>query len=168
MTDTMTDQTAVARTYLDALISHDGRSSYVAVTFGDIGDDAAEDAAGRIEDALAGEPDVTLGGAVMVGRQAGSIIGEDLAYAEMLAFPIIFLLSLWVFRGLVAALLPSLMGGLVIFGSFLAIGLFNEAMTLSVYALNLAIGLSLLLVRPLKGLLAAIQFANKAEQGRFR
>lgn len=33
---------------------------------------------------------------------------------------------------------------------------------------TLAIGLSLLLVRPLKGLLAAIQFANKAAQGRFR
>ena len=33
---------------------------------------------------------------------------------------------------------------------------------------TLAIGLSLLLVRPLKGVLAAVQFANKAEQGRFR
>ena len=32
----------------------------------------------------------------------------------------------------------------------------------------LAVGLSLLLVRPLKGVLAAVQFANKAEQGRFR
>lgn len=33
---------------------------------------------------------------------------------------------------------------------------------------TLAVGLSLGLVRPLKGLLAAIQFHNKAEQGRFR
>lgn len=33
---------------------------------------------------------------------------------------------------------------------------------------SLSIGLSLILVRPLKGLLAALQFANKAEQGRFR
>lgn len=33
---------------------------------------------------------------------------------------------------------------------------------------SLAIGLSLALVRPLKGVLAAVQFANKAEQGRFR
>ncbi|MEH3119721.1 MAG: DUF983 domain-containing protein [Methylorubrum populi] len=33
---------------------------------------------------------------------------------------------------------------------------------------TLAVGLSLLLVRPLKGVLAAVQFANKAEQGRFR
>ncbi|WP_244472614.1 MULTISPECIES: DUF983 domain-containing protein [unclassified Methylobacterium] len=33
---------------------------------------------------------------------------------------------------------------------------------------TLSIGLSLLLVRPLKGVLAALQFTNKAEQGRFR
>lgn len=33
---------------------------------------------------------------------------------------------------------------------------------------SLSIGLSLLLVRPLKGMLAALQFVNKAEQGRFR
>ena len=127
----------------DTLISTDGRSSYVAAFFTPISDDAAQDAGVRITDELEGDPAVTLGGAVVVGEQAGSIIGDDLAKAEMIAFPIIFLLSLWVFRGLVAALLPSLMGAVVIFGSFLSIGLFNEAMTLSVYALNLAIGLSL-------------------------
>ncbi|UMY18474.1 DUF983 domain-containing protein [Methylobacterium organophilum] len=33
---------------------------------------------------------------------------------------------------------------------------------------TLSIGLSLLLVRPLKGLLAALQFHNKAAEGRFR
>ena len=127
----------------DALISNDGTASYVAAFFRPIGDDAAEDAATRIRDPFADDQTVTFGGASVVGEEAGTIIGEDLARAEMLAFPIIFLLSLWVFRGVVAALLPSLMGGLVIFGSFLAIGLFNEAMTLSIYALNLAIGLSL-------------------------
>jgi RND superfamily putative drug exporter len=127
----------------EALVSNDGDASYVAAFFTPISDDAAEDAAERIGEALAGEPNVRLGGAAVVGKEVGTIIGEDLAKAEMLAFPLIFLLSLWVFRGVVAALLPSLMGALVIFGSFLSIGLFNEAMTLSVYALNLAIGLSL-------------------------
>ena len=33
---------------------------------------------------------------------------------------------------------------------------------------TLSIGLSLALVRPLKGVLAALQYTNKAEQGRFR
>lgn len=32
---------------------------------------------------------------------------------------------------------------------------------------TLSIGLSLLLVRPLKGMLLALQYTNKAEQGRF-
>ncbi|MCJ2128955.1 DUF983 domain-containing protein [Methylobacterium sp. E-045] len=35
-------------------------------------------------------------------------------------------------------------------------------------AITLSVGLSLALVRPLKGMLAALQFANKAEEGRFR
>ncbi len=127
----------------DALISTDGTKSYIAVYLDPISDDAAEDAAVRIGDSLEAQPDVTLGGAVVVGEEVGTIIGEDLAMAELIAFPLIFLLSLWVFRGVVAALLPSIMGGLVIFGSFLAIGLMNEVTGLSIYALNLAIGLSL-------------------------
>ena len=32
---------------------------------------------------------------------------------------------------------------------------------------SLSVGLSLMLVRPLKGMLLALQYANKAEQGRF-
>ncbi len=127
----------------DALISTDGDASYVAVFFGPISDDAAEDAAVRLRASLADEQSVTLGGAVVVGEEVGTIIGEDLAKAEALAFPLIFLLSLWVFRGVIAALMPSLMGALVIFGAFLSIGVFNELTNLSVYALNLAIGLSL-------------------------
>ncbi|CAN0439163.1 unnamed protein product, partial [Phaeothamnion confervicola] len=127
----------------DALISTDGKASYIAAFFRPIGDDAAEDSAKRLRTSLAGQPDVRLGGAVVVGEEVGSIIGEDLAKAELLAFPLIFLLSLWIFRGVIAALLPSVMGAVVIFSAFLAIGLFNELHSLSIYALNLAIGLSL-------------------------
>ncbi len=127
----------------EALVSRDGKASYMAVFFRPISDDAAETAANRLRSGLGRDATVTLGGAAIIGDEVGTIIGEDLARAEALAFPLIFLLSLWVFRGVIAALLPSLMGALVIFGSFLAIGLFNELRTLSIYALNLAIGLSL-------------------------
>jgi RND superfamily putative drug exporter len=126
-----------------ALISNDGDASYVVAYFGPIGDDAVADAASRIEHQVGNDPQVRLGGAAVVADQVGSIIGDDLAKAEGLAFPIIFLLSLWVFRGVIAALLPSLMGAVVIFGGFLAVGLVNQAFTLSIYALNLVIGLSL-------------------------
>lgn len=70
-------------------------------------------------------------------------MGEDLLRAELIAFPLLFLVSLWVFRGLVAALLPPLMGALVIFGGFFFLGVGNEAFGMSVYALNLVTGLGL-------------------------
>jgi len=127
----------------EALISNDGRSSYMATYLTPVDEAAAADAVKRIDGALAGDPSVLLGGPAAVGHQVGDIVSADLARAEMIAFPIIFLLSLWVFRGLVAALLPSLMGVLVIMGGFLAVGLVNTATSISVYALNLVIGLSL-------------------------
>jgi uncharacterized membrane protein YdfJ with MMPL/SSD domain len=70
-------------------------------------------------------------------------VSEDLARAELLAFPILFLLSLWVFRGFVAALLPLFVGLLAIVGTFLCLRLVNEATLLSIYALNLGVGLGL-------------------------
>ena len=61
----------------------------------------------------------------------------------MLAFPLLFLLSLLVFRGAIAALLPLFVGLLTIMGTFLGLRLVNEARALSIFALNLAIGLGL-------------------------
>ena len=52
-------------------------------------------------------------------------------------------MSLWVFRGLVAALLPPVMGALVIFGGFFFLGVSNQIFGVSVYALNLVTGLGL-------------------------
>ena len=51
-------------------------------------------------------PGVALGGPEVIDEQAGTQVQEDLARAELLAFPLLFLVSLVVFRGLVAALLP--------------------------------------------------------------
>src|SRR5205085_3169996 len=60
-----------------------------------------------------------------------------------LAFPILFLLMLWVFRGLVAAALPLLVGGITVLGTFFGLRLVNMETPLSIFALNLATGLSL-------------------------
>jgi uncharacterized membrane protein YdfJ with MMPL/SSD domain len=71
-------------------------------------------------------------------------VGEDLARAEMLAFPILFVLLLWVFRGFVAALLPLIIGGLAVVGTFVGLRVVaTEVTPLSVYALNLVTGLGL-------------------------
>jgi RND superfamily putative drug exporter len=122
-------------------VSRDGRESYVAATFraGVNEDDAAE----RLTDRLEGRPGVTLGGGAVVQQEVGGQVQEDLARAEMLAFPALFLLSLLFFRGLVAALLPLLVGGITIVGTFLAIRLVNEGIGISVFAINLVTGLGL-------------------------
>ena len=61
----------------------------------------------------------------------------------MLAFPLLFLLSLLFFRSLVAALLPLLVGALAIVGTFLILRLASEVGSISIFALNLTTGLGL-------------------------
>ena len=65
-------------------------------------------------------PGVTVGGGELAQEQVGEQVSEDIARAELLAFPILFLLSLFVFRSVVAALLPLAVGGATIMLSFLA------------------------------------------------
>jgi uncharacterized membrane protein YdfJ with MMPL/SSD domain len=119
------------------LVSRDGRSSYVAVSLRDGAD--YEPVAERL-DRVGG---VVLGGPEIVGEQAGEQVQEDLARAEMLAFPLLFLVSLFVFRGLVAALLPLAVGAVTVLSTFLLIRGVNEMEPMSVFALNLIIGLGL-------------------------
>ena len=54
---------------------------------------------------------MTFGGRGVINPEIGETVSADLARAEMFAFPILFLLSLWVFRGAVAALLPRSWAG---------------------------------------------------------
>ena len=70
-------------------------------------------------------------------------VEKDLRMAEMLAFPLLFLLSLVFFRSGVAALLPLLIGGLAIVGTFLLLRLANEVVDVSIFAINLTTGLGL-------------------------
>jgi uncharacterized membrane protein YdfJ with MMPL/SSD domain len=87
---------------------------------------------------------VTVGGREVAGDQVGEQVSEDIARAELLAFPILFLLSFFVFRSLVAALLPLAVGGATIMLSFLGMRLVNGAIEpMSIYALNLITGLGL-------------------------
>jgi uncharacterized membrane protein YdfJ with MMPL/SSD domain len=126
-----------------AQVSLDGSMTYVGVTFRDLDDAALEDAVSRIDEELAGVEGVRLGGRELVGHAVGEQVGKDLAKAEALAFPIILALSFLFFRGFVAALMPSFVGVLTIFGSFLGLRLINEIQPLSVFAVNLVIALGL-------------------------
>jgi RND superfamily putative drug exporter len=125
------------------MISRDRRSTYVVAYFKSRSDKQLEDAAQRIEDRFAGQPDVRLGGEQIADAQANTQVGLDLALAELLAFPFIFLLSLLFFRSLIAALLPPLLGMLAIVATFFVLRIVSSFTDLSVFALNLVTGLGL-------------------------
>jgi RND superfamily putative drug exporter len=124
-------------------VARDGQSTYLAVSLRPTDDKAEQDAAKAIADDLSGQPDVQVGGIALAQEQVNKQVEKDLRMAEMLAFPILFLLSLLFFRSAVAALLPLLIGGLAIVGTFLALRVANEFVDVSVFALNLTTGLGL-------------------------
>ena len=123
------------------LISRDGRSTYLLATFraGTDEEELAEELQARVER----EPGVTAGGGQLAFAQVGEQVQEDLARAELLAFPLLFLLSLVVFRSVVAALLPVVVGATTIITTFMWLRLVNEVEPMSVFAINLVTGAGL-------------------------
>ena len=121
-------------------VSRDGGSTYVAATL-EAGAD--EDAVfSSVVDRFEGADDVVLGGSLVGGSQIGESVVADLGRAEALAFPILLLLSLVFFRGR-AAVLPLAGGMTTVLGTFLALAAINQVFSLSIFALNLVIGLGL-------------------------
>jgi RND superfamily putative drug exporter len=130
-------------THDPSMVAKDGSSTIVVGYWNKVSDQEAVNAATRLADQLKSDPNVKLGGFAAINHQLNTIITSDLARAEMLAFPILFLLSLWVFRGVIAALLPPLVGGIVILGSFLVLRGLTGLHPVSIFALNLATGMGL-------------------------
>ncbi|MGA8922396.1 MAG: MMPL family transporter, partial [Candidatus Dormiibacterota bacterium] len=126
-----------------SMVARNGSSTTVVGYWKPVSDQQAVDGATRLAGALTSDPRVKLGGFAAINQQLNTLITGDLAHAELLAFPILFLLSLWVFRGVIAALLPPLVGGIVILGSFLFLRGVAEVHSVSIFALNLATGMGL-------------------------
>jgi uncharacterized membrane protein YdfJ with MMPL/SSD domain len=135
--------TGFAQTGSRAFVSEDGDSTYLAVALEPTDDKEWQEAGERIEAALSDEPGVEVGGPALAQAQVNEQVESDLQRAEMLAFPLLFLLSLIFFRSLVAALLPLLIGALAIVGTFLTLRLASEVSSISIFALNLTTGLGL-------------------------
>ncbi|MFL5873108.1 MAG: MMPL family transporter [Solirubrobacterales bacterium] len=126
-----------------AFVSKDGRSTYFAVALKATGDKEVQDVGGEIADELSAKPGVVVGGFAVAQEQVNKQVEEDLKKAEMLAFPLLFLLSLLFFRSLVASVLPLMIGGLAIVGTFLILRLASEFASISIFALNLTTALGL-------------------------
>jgi RND superfamily putative drug exporter len=127
------------------LIAEDGQSLAIAgyLSTSDI-EDAGGIAAERVKVLADASPlDVAEGGFAQGFNETNDQTRTDLTKAELIAFPILALLLLFVFRGVVAASIPLLIGGLSIVGTLLVLRVMSTFVDTSVFALNIATGLSL-------------------------
>ncbi|MDP1848335.1 MAG: MMPL family transporter [Solirubrobacteraceae bacterium] len=128
-----------------ALIARDGRSLVLAAGLSspDVesdGGEAAEEAQRRIGSSPL---DVSMGGFAVSFNEVNDETREDLTRAELIAFPILTILLLLVFRGVVAAAIPLLLGVISILGTYLVLRIMAGLVDTSLFALNLATALSL-------------------------
>ena len=124
-------------------VSADGTKTYLAVSLKPTGDKEIQDAGQRITDDLEDEPGVSVGGFAVASEQVNKQVEEDLRTAELMVFPLLFLLTFLFFRSGVAALLPLMIGALAIVGTFLLLRIGSEFGSISIFALNLTTGLGL-------------------------
>jgi RND superfamily putative drug exporter len=129
------------------LVSRNGRDALViARVLGN--DNQAPTRAAAVADRFVGVHDgirVLAGGLGVAYQEVSKQISHDLALAEAIAVPITFLVLVWVFGSLIAALLPVAIGVLAIVGTLAVLRLLTLATPVSVYSLNLttAMGLGL-------------------------
>jgi RND superfamily putative drug exporter len=133
----------VYQTHDPAMISANGKETYVVADVRNISDSEVTPVTARLSRALKSDPHVILGGGAFANVQVNDTVSHDLARSELLAFPLLFLLLLFVFRGGVAAFSPIVMGMVTVLGGFLGLRLVNELTPLSVFAVNLVTGLGL-------------------------
>jgi uncharacterized membrane protein YdfJ with MMPL/SSD domain len=126
-----------------AMVAADRRSTYVIAALRPVDDQAQEDAGKRLLAAFAGDPRVTLGGSPIANHEISQTIEDDLRRAELLAVPLIVVLSFFLFRGFVASLLAPIAAVLTVIVSFFLLRELASVVSLSIYALNLVTGLSI-------------------------
>lgn len=124
-----------------AFVSRDGSQTFLAAIYrADADDDTVTE---HLRDELQRIDGVQVGGVGPAFRAVNENVESDLVRAELLAFPLLLLAALWVFRSGVAALLPLLVGGLTIVSSLLVLRGVNSIVDISTFALNLVTGIGL-------------------------
>jgi uncharacterized membrane protein YdfJ with MMPL/SSD domain len=127
------------------LLARDGESLVIAVYLAtdDIQEDGGYAAEGVKPLLAASSLDAAMGGYAAGFDETNDQTREDLVTAELIAFPVLALLLLFVFRGVVAAAIPLLLGVISIVGTLLVLRVMAGFADTSLFALNIATGLSL-------------------------
>ncbi|MEP6775526.1 MAG: MMPL family transporter [Chloroflexota bacterium] len=126
-----------------AFASKDHKSTYAAVGLeGD--DDVQLQNMARLRPLLTSDTlQVQLGGYPPISEEINAMVQHDLAQAETLSFPIVFVLLVVIFGSLLAAALPLFIGGFAILGAFLVLQITTNFADVSVYAINIVTMLGL-------------------------
>ncbi|MGZ5330587.1 MAG: MMPL family transporter [Solirubrobacterales bacterium] len=124
------------------LVSEDGRIGLVVGNLDADTEDISE-VGEAVEQRFQDSDDVITGGAAVTQHQLNRTTEDDLRRIELFAAPILFLLSLLVFRGLVAAALPLVVGALSILTTLLVLRLLTEVIEIDVFVINIVTGLGL-------------------------
>ena len=86
---------------------------------------------------------VAVAGQGPLFAEVNTTIERDLVRAELIAVPITLILLLFIFRGVIAAMLPLLVGVLTVVSTLFVLLVVNHLTTVSVYAINLTTMLGL-------------------------
>src|SRR4051794_5233627 len=124
------------------LLSDDGRAALVV---GFISADVSDtsEVGGRVRDRFSGYPGVKVGGAAVTVDELTKTTQDDLQRIELFALPLLLLLSLLIFRGLIAAMLPVAVGALSILTSLLLLNALTPLVDIDAFAINIVTGLGL-------------------------
>lgn len=128
-----------------SLRSADGSSALIfAHAVGDA--EASETTARTIVDNFTsddGTLQVEVGGSSTIFAGIDDTVEEDLVSAELIAFPLTLLLLVFVFRGVIAALLPIAVGASAVFGALFVLWLIALVTDVSAFSINLVTALGL-------------------------
>jgi len=119
-------------------VSTDGHSTYITVRLRENNEDGKLADLDAIEPLLSagGEIDTEVGGIYAFLRDANHQVEADIVRAEVISLPVLLVLLLFIFRGLVAALSPLLVGGVAILGGFAVTRVIAGFTEVSVFAAN--------------------------------
>lgn len=120
-------------------LSHNGDSTYLAIQLRDGEEDAKLADLAEIEPLLRADHPVKteIGGLIPFLDDANKQISDDITKAEIISLPILLVLLIFIFRGVVAALTPLMVGVLAVLGAFTAVRLLTQITDVSVFAINI-------------------------------
>lgn len=136
--------TSYYSTHSPRFLSRDGHETFAVVQLAATDQTAKDRDYKRLLPLIASPTlQLSIGGNLAVNAAINGQVSADLEHAEMITFPVVGVLLVIVFAGLVAAGLPLLIGGIAILGAFALLRLLTGVTDISIFAINVVTVLGL-------------------------